>query len=244
MKHKNERLIKMRVQTSKKPVVSTIIPAFNGEKYLEQALESALSQTWTAQEIILVDDGSTDSTARIAHKFAKKLTYVRQSNQGTASARNAGVDVASGEYFAFLDQDDLWMPEKLTIQISAFLDNPTLDVVFGHLQQFISPELEPKLGTRIRCAPDPVRGILTSTMVASRNGFAKAGYFDSQWQLGEWSDWYVHAVEAGLKIHVLPDVLARRRLHDGNKGLVQREHLNEYPRLLKASLDRRRGRRV
>lgn len=233
----------MRFQASKKPVVSTIIPAFNGEKYLEQALESAFSQTWPAQEIILVDDGSTDSTARIAQRFAKKLRYIRQPNQGTASARNAGAAIASGEYLAFLDQDDLWMPEKLTIQISVFRENPALHVVFGYLQQFISPDLEPELSKRIRCAPYPIRGILTSTMMASRSGFSKAGNFDNQWRLGEWSDWYVHAVEAGLNIHVLPDVLARRRLHDGNKGLVLREHLQEYPRLLKASLDRRRAKR-
>lgn len=232
--------INMITQTSKKPMVSTIIPAFNGERYLAQALESALNQTWPAQEIILVDDGSTDSTARIAQKYRKHLIYVRQPNQGTASARNTGVAAASGEYFAFLDQDDLWLPEKLTVQISAFRNIPALDIVFGYLQQFISPELEQKLGKQISCAPDPIRGILTSTMMVSRSGFSKAGNFDTQWRLGEWSDWYVHAVEAGLKIHVLPDVLAHRRLHDGNKGIVQREHLREYPRLLKASLDRRR----
>lgn len=234
----------MRSQASNTPLVSTIIPAFNGEKHLEETLESALDQTWPAQEIILIDDGSTDSTARIADKFAGKLRYVHQPNQGTASARNAGVAVAGGEYLAFLDQDDLWMPEKLSSQVSAFRENPALDLVFCYLQQFISPELEPESGKHIRCAPNPIRGILTSTMMASRSGFSKAGNFDSQWQLGEWSDWYAHALEAGLKTHVLRDVLVRRRLHENNKGLARREYLKEYPRLLKASLDRRRGKQV
>lgn len=236
--------MEMRVRASKTPVVSTIIPAFNGEKYLEQALESVFSQTWTDQEIILVDDGSTDSTARIARRFAGDLRYIHQPNQGTASARNAGVAAARGEYLAFLDQDDLWMPEKLALQVAAFREDPSLDVVFGHLQQFISPELGPELETRIRCTPYPIRGILTSTLMASRSGFSKAGNFDSQWRLGEWSDWYIHAVEAGLKIHVLPDVVAQRRLHQDNKGLALRQHLQEYPRLLKASLDRRRAKQA
>ena len=227
-----------------KPLVSTIIPVFNAERYLTEALESVVNQTWEAHEIILVDDGSTDSTARIANQFGTRLAYAHQPNKGTAAARNRGVEMAAGEYFAFLDADDVWTGDKLTVQIAAFCADPELDIVFGHVQQFFSPELDGTLREKLHCAPEPIRGVLPSTMMVKRDAFFRVGSFDSKWHLGEWSNWYVHAVEIGLKMQILTEVLAHRRLHEGNKGIVQGDQRTEYPRLLKASLDRRRQKPV
>jgi len=224
-----------------KPVISTIIPIHNGERYLAEAIESALDQTFRSQEIILVDDGSTDSTARVAEKYLPRIKYCFQSNGGTASARNRGVALAAGDYFAFLDHDDLWTENKLALQIAAFRSEPELHIAFGHVQQFHSPELTEESKRRRFCAPEPIPGVLASTMMVTREAFFHIGKFDMSWQLGEWSDWYIQAVESGLNIKLLPEVLAYRRLHESNKGTVRRQFLQEYPRMLKASLDRRRA---
>jgi len=224
-----------------KPVISTIIPVYNGEKYVAEAIESALNQTYPEQEIILVDDGSTDSTARVIREFLPRVKYCFQCNAGTASARNLGVSVATGEYFAFLDHDDFWEKGKLAHQLAAFHSEPGLNIVFGHLQQFRSPELENDLKGKPCLAPKSTPGVLPSSMMVTRDAFFQVGLFDTTWQLAEWADWYCRAVECGLNIEVLPEVLTFRRLHHDNKGIVQRQHMQDYPRALKALLDRRRA---
>jgi glycosyltransferase involved in cell wall biosynthesis len=107
------------------PTLSCIVPVYNSEAYLGQALDSILAQTLLPAEIIIIDDGSTDATPMIAAKYARHVSYIRQENQGPAGARNAGLRVAGGEFLAFLDADDTWHPEKLERQMNAraeFLD--------------------------------------------------------------------------------------------------------------------------
>ena len=94
-------------------LVSCIIPVFNGELYLREALESVFEQTYRTTEVVVVDDGSTDETPNIAASFQSRVTYIRQDNQGPATARNTAIRAARGEFIAFLDCDDLWEPEKL-----------------------------------------------------------------------------------------------------------------------------------
>src|SRR5690349_2600271 len=96
------------------PLVSVVIPVFDGEAYLAAAIESALAKTYARVEVIVVDDGSTDGSASVAARYDVRL--VRQSNRGVSAACNAGVEAARGELIAFLDADDLWPPERLEIQ--------------------------------------------------------------------------------------------------------------------------------
>ena len=136
-----------------KPLVSVIIPVYNREKYLAEAIESVLAQTYRPIEVIVVDDGSTDGSADIAKRFGSPVRYYFQPNSGAGAARNRGIAVARGSFLAFLDSDDLWVEDKLTHQMAAFERHSDVDIVSGHVRQFYSPELSEHTMEKIRC-PD------------------------------------------------------------------------------------------
>lgn len=115
------------------PLVSVVIPVFNGAAFLAEAIGSVLNQTYTELECIVVDDGSTDNTAAIVKGFGNKIRYIRKANGGVASARNLGVTAANGEYLAFLDADDIWLPEKLSRQVELLRARPDLGLVYTGL---------------------------------------------------------------------------------------------------------------
>ena len=98
-------------------LISCVIPVFNGERYLGEALESVLAQSYQPLEVIVVDDGSTDETAEVARRYGERVRYVWQPNAGETAARNLGLTAAHGEFIAFLDADDVWDSEKLERQI-------------------------------------------------------------------------------------------------------------------------------
>ena len=221
-------------------LVSVIIPVYNGERYLAEAVESVLAQTYAPIETIVVDDGSTDGTAGVAKHFAP-VQYVWQANGGVSAARNRGVELAQGDFLSFLDADDLWVADKLARQMEAFNTDPQLDMVFGHVRQFYSPELDQHARSRIRCPSEPTRGPLPSSMLIKRVAFFRIGWFETRWRGREWPAWYVRAVDLGLSSLMLPEVVALRRLHASNKGLEPRANA-DFVHILKASLDRRRAR--
>src|SRR6267154_1483950 len=110
--------------------VSVVIPVYNGERYLADAIQSVLDQTYQKFEVIVVDDGSTDGSARVAKRFGGAIRYVHQSNGGVSKARNTGITLAQGTYLAFLDQDDLWLPDKLAVQVAYLDSHPEVGVVY------------------------------------------------------------------------------------------------------------------
>ena len=223
------------------PLVSVIIPVYNCEKYLAEAIESVLDQTYQPLEIIVIDDGSTDGSAEVAKRFDTTVQYCFQVNSGTAAARNRGIELAKGDFFAFLDADDLWVEDKLTNQMAAFINNPNLDVVYGQVQQFISPELGENLKAKLQVSPKLVPGHIPSALLIKRDSFFQVGLFETQWKLAEFASWQVRLTELGLQTMMLPELVAKRRLHETNKGIKQREYQTEYLQIMKASLDRRRA---
>lgn len=108
--------------------VSVIIPAYNGDRYIGEAINSILSQTYRDYEIIVVDDGSTDSTRQVIEQYGSKIQYLSQTNQGVAASRNLGLTKAQGEYIAFLDQDDIFLSDKLASQVTLLEQNPSLGI--------------------------------------------------------------------------------------------------------------------
>ena len=121
------------VETPRWGVVSVVIPVHNGEEYLREGIESVLAQTHDRVQVIVVDDGSSDESARVVQSFGSLVRYCYQPQRGAAAARNRGVELADGGWIAFLDADDLWEPDKLRKQLLAFADDAAADMVFGHV---------------------------------------------------------------------------------------------------------------
>ncbi|HEY9693247.1 MAG TPA: glycosyltransferase family A protein [Oculatellaceae cyanobacterium] len=219
-------------------LVSVIIPVYNGELYLAEAIESVLAQTYQQIEIIVIDDGSTDRTAEIAQGFSL-VQYYYQSNSGTGTARNYGVNISQGEFLAFLDADDIWVENKLTLQMQAFKNHPELDIIFGQVQQFYSPGLPENMKNKIFCDRRLMPGCIPSAMLIKRNAFFHVGEFEGQWQTREFATWYIRATELNLTMLMLPELVTKRRIHQNNKG-VKGEFISDYVKILKAYIDRKR----
>lgn len=223
-----------------KPLVSVMIGVYNGAPYLGEAIDSVLAQTHRPLELIVVDDGSEDDTPRVAKSYGSALCYVRQPRGGIAAARNRAVEEAHGSYFAFLDADDRFPPEKLERQLAAFEGDPELDVVFGHVTEFLSPDLDDTARARLR---DPVHDEPWPTpnlMLVTRDAFFRVGLFSTDLRVGIGVDWCARATEGGLKTAVPPAVVLERRLHAANNGIREFQSRPQYLHVLKAALDRRR----
>ena len=169
----------------KNPKVSVIIPTYNSAQFIIETLESVFAQTYKNYEVIVVDDGSTDNTKEVLKPYMSKIRYIYKENGGPASARNVGIKNARGEYIAFLDSDDLWLPEKLEKQIRYFEKHPEIDMVFADCIRF-GEEVSntPRNYTKHLISNDMFVNIWwynivpTSTVMVKRVCFDKVGLFD------------------------------------------------------------------
>ncbi|MBD2603497.1 glycosyltransferase family 2 protein [Scytonema hofmannii FACHB-248] len=225
--------------TSNFPLISVVIPVYNRERYLSEAIESVLGQTYPAIELIVVDDGSSDRSAEIAQSYP--VIYHFQPNGGIGSARNAGIALAKGEFFAFLDSDDIWVTDKLAKQMAVFEVDPNLEAVFGYAQQFYSPEVNEEFRKRILCPEQAIAAHIATAMLIKRAAFLQIGLFDTKLKTGIDISWYICAMEHQLQQVTLPHVVYHRRLHETNSGIIERHNANERIHILKAKLDRERA---
>jgi glycosyltransferase involved in cell wall biosynthesis len=222
------------------PEVSVLIAVYNGERFLRDAVESVLAQAHPALEVIVVDDGSTDGSAA-AVRGLDGVRVIRQENAGQPSALNRGLDHATGEFLAFNDADDLWTPGRLAAQLAACKAEPSLEAVFGHVEQFAEADAPP--GVVAGLTPDRVvqPSRLHTAMLIRREAFDRIGPFDTTLRIGGVAEWADRTRRAGLREHMLDDVVLRRRLHAANIGLQQREAARaDYLALARAALARRR----
>jgi glycosyltransferase involved in cell wall biosynthesis len=205
------------------PQVSVIIPVYNGDRYIVQAVESALGQTFTNLEIIVVDDGSTDSTHQVLQPYLDRIRYIYQENQGAAIARNHGCQLAKGEFLAFLDADDYFLPSKLEKQVACFDADPALDMVqtgwlmvdgTGREISAVKPwQQAPKLDLESFILYKCVR---PSAMLLRRKWWEYLGGFDSGLPPTEDLDFALRLALKGCKAIWLEEILTCYRQHDTN----------------------------
>jgi len=225
-------------------LVSCVVPVYNGERYLREALDSILAQTYRPLELIVVDSGSTDGSVQAVSDYGRQIRLLVQDRAGPAAARNLGLGAAQGEFIAFLDQDDLWHPDKLARQMARFHACPALDVCITHIQVFWMPEMsreEQRLKGHQRMQPLP--GYVTTTLLARQTVFENVGPFDATLWFADGTNWFLRAAEQGVVVELLPDVLVYHRMHQ--KNLTRRRSSasrDEFLMVVKMSLDRRRHR--
>lgn len=218
--------------------VSVVIPAYNAQSFLADAIESARSQSIAPAEVIVVDDGSTDATADVAARFGPAVALIRQPNAGIGAARNAGLAAATGDWLAFLDADDLWTPDKTALQLAAFDTEPALDIVFGSMQPFLHADAPPAV--REAAVLDASPALVPGTMLIRRSAFDRAGAFVTNLQLGEFIEWFERARALGLRYASVEAVVLHRRIHANNTGLRGRDRRPDYLTVVRQALQRRR----
>jgi glycosyltransferase involved in cell wall biosynthesis len=218
-------------------LVSAVITAHNGERFLRETLESVFAQDYDPFEVVFVDDGSSDGTAEIARSF--RLRYVYQENAGLPAARNAGVALAAGDLIAFGDDDDLWPRTRLTVQASFLREHPDVGCVLGRNEWIIEEGADPPELVR-----DPIfnelGGIQLVTMMIRRQAFEELEGFDPTYLYAEDRDLFVRMREHGIEYAVLPDLVLHKRLHGANMTMNQPES-HPLLRSLKEKLDRARS---
>jgi glycosyltransferase involved in cell wall biosynthesis len=224
-----------------KPVpVSAIIPVYNGAAFLAEAIESILRQAYEPLEIIVVDDGSTDDSAKVAGGF-RNIRYVFQENSGPPAARNRGLKMAKGDVIAFLDADDLWPETKLARQLARLVNEPSIEIIVGRKRIIQSSDVidgRPKHES----SSEPVISLDVGAALFRKSVFEKVGLFDETLRYQDDWDWFMRARELRVSMAMNQEVVLFYRRHEHN--LTNRRELNDHymMRMFKQSLDRRRQR--
>jgi glycosyltransferase involved in cell wall biosynthesis len=212
--------------------ISVIIPTFNRVRFLCEALDSVLAQTVPVYEIIVIDDGSTDDTEKTVRNYRGNIRYLRQNNQGPSAARNYGMREATGDWIAFLDSDDLWVPDKIQAQTDLIRQHPHLDFVFGDLSLFdetkhdnepeiLNKTVQEYMITHAADLKDFFRQLLicnpipTSAVLFRRECLLQTGYFDETMRYCEDYDLWLRFA-AKYRLGFVNKILVRRRMHDSN----------------------------
>jgi len=232
------RSARVRPDPPGSPLVSVVIPVFNGERFLGQAIESVLSQEGVALEVVVVDDGSTDGSTDVATAFGPPVRCLHQANRGIAGARNTGIRASRGELLAFLDADDVWTPGRLRAQVDQLESEPEVDCIFGIVEHFRDAGASARYESR---APERAPGLLPGAMLVRRASFLQVGLFDEERRLAEFIEWQLRAEEHGLRRQFLRQVVLRRRIHDANTTARLVAERSDYLRVLRSALLRRRA---
>jgi glycosyltransferase involved in cell wall biosynthesis len=188
--------------------ISVVIPAYNAARFLAEAVASVRAQTLPATEIIVVDDGSTDGTGPLAEQLGVKVLAQKQA--GAGAARNRGAEASTGDWLAFLDADDLWVPEKLAAQRAAMRDQPGTELVFGYGSNFWIDDRGARREDEFRPA------FLPGAAFLRREFFLSRARFNTSVAPSEVVEWYLRLRAENAVILVLPQLVLLRRLHESN----------------------------
>lgn len=228
--------------SAKEPLISVVIPNYNYGRYLGQAIDSALQQTYSHKEIVVIDNGSTDNSVEVLHRYDGLIHWIQQENQGSSGSRNRGICESRGELIAFLDADDVWRPDKLERQVPLF-DNPKVGLVSCGIEYVDSAgkslgvefaEMRGHLLRELALMEVTVVPAGTSTAVVRRKCLDKVGLFDRA--LSYSSDWDMWRRIAGVaEFDAVREPLAQYRRHRGamsmNLQLFESDSLLAFERM-------------
>ncbi len=224
-----------------KGLASVIVPVYNGSRYLAKTLESVLAQEYPDVEVIAVDDGSTDGSAEIIRRFPA-VRYFYQENQGVTVARNNGISRATGEYIAFIDQDDIWTPDKLAVQIDYLEKNPGTGFVLSKSRMFLESGADLPPWLKPSYLEEEHVGFIPGTFLVRRNVLDMVGHYDARYAIASDTDWFSRAMDAGISMHTLPAVLLYKRVHTDNLSNEDDTIREELLKVFRDSIVRKRKR--
>jgi glycosyltransferase involved in cell wall biosynthesis len=206
-------------------LVSVVIPAYNAAPYIGGTLNSVLAQTFTNYEILVVNDGSPDTTAleSVLQPYQGSIRYIKQENRGPSGARNAGIQAARGKYVAFLDSDDVWLPQHLAQQMELFARDPSLALVYANGLHIAEDK---PVGIAFDSTPQslPVdfdallaerATVNTSSTVVARQALVEAGMFDERFRRCEDFDLWLRLAHAGVRMTFSREIQIGHRLANG-----------------------------
>ncbi len=217
--------------------VSCIIPVFNGALYIGETIQSVLDQTHAVDEIIVVNDGSTDATRDVVSVFGERVTLLDKAHSGVVDTLNHGVAHAKGSLLTFIDADDLWHRDKVRAQLEVLHAHSDIDIVFTHIQEFISPELTSAEQASISCRKAPMRGMSKGTALIRRAVFDTIGPFDPKLEMGEFIEWFSRAKAQHIRHVMLDQVLCLRRVHLHNYTRVHRTKIQDFATIAKRAIE-------
>ena len=224
---------------TERALVSVVLIVRNGSRFLEQALDSVRTQSYRPLEIIVVDGGSTDGTRALARAQAG-VRVIDQRAPGIAEAYNTGIDAAHGELLGFLSYDDVWVPEKLALQVDFLRAHPEVRYTVGLLRYFLEPGCRLPRGMRPELLQRTHVGRVMETLVARRTLFDEVGGFDPALRIANDVDWFARVKDLGVPGAVLPQLLLHKRIHDANTSSDEAVNTGELLTVLGRSLARRR----
>lgn len=191
-------------------LVSVILCVYNREEYLKEAIGSVLAQDYPKIELIIVNDGSTTDVKSIIDSYGSLITYIYQENQGLGVARNTGIKYAKGDYLAFIDSDDLWTKNKLSLQMAHIKPS---HLNFSYVKQFICPTLSKHERQKLIVKTEPLPGYNAGTLLVSKKLFHSIGPFFEENQVGDFLDWFIRAKQLNTPLQMLPEITYYRRIH-------------------------------
>lgn len=228
-------MVEKRILTPN-PLISVIIPTYNRAAILPSALESIWAQDYQPLETIIIDDGSTDDTARLMAALGERVIHARQENQGPAAARNHGLQISRGEVIAFLDSDDLWPPGKLSLQLPYLFEPYQYDFIMGYTQFVRLPGGRPLHPIQER----PGSASNLGAGLYKRMVFDRVGGFDIGLRQGEDLDWQQRARLTDLRYSIIPEVTLIYQMHAGNLTNDRAASRKDYWRMIRKSVERNR----
>jgi len=195
-----------------RPTVSALVPVWNGAAFLAEALDSILVQQPAVDEVVVIDDGSTDESGAIARGFGPRVRWVAREHAGLAATRNAAIREAQGDLVAFLDSDDLWPPGRLARLVGALEENPDCGIAQGRLQRLVRDDRT----SRWELVDESWRAPNVSTALIRRAAFAVVGPFDERVAGADDVDWLLRAKECGVREVQVDAITLHYRRHGGN----------------------------
>jgi glycosyltransferase involved in cell wall biosynthesis len=221
-------------------LVSVVMPVFDGDRHLAEAIESVLAQTYRPVELVVVDDGSTDDSASIARRYTPSLRLLAQAHEGCGSARNRGAKVARGAYLAFCDADDRFPRDRLERLLAPLSSDLRLDGAFGEVEEFLSQDVDEQVADLLRTprARGPVR--MMNTLLLRTDSFWRVGPFATDLGRGLDLDWLARADDVGVRLGPCDGIVTYRRLHDASTGFRRRGEEDDYVRAVRLAIARRR----